>query len=104
MAGREEEGDRLARRAGAGEGALPDAAVEPAPVKAAARPWIAAVFLALWLGVVSIVQAQPRIRIGASLSQTGAVAGLAQNQRRGYQLCVKHMNDKGEVRTRQQSV
>ena len=34
-------------------------------------------------------EAQPPIRIGASLSQTGALAALSQNQLRGYQLCVK---------------
>ena len=41
-------------------------------------------------------EAQPPIRIGASLSQTGAAA-LGQNQLRGYQLCVKHTNEKGGV-------
>jgi branched-chain amino acid transport system substrate-binding protein len=40
---------------------------------------------------------QPPIRIGASLAQTGPYAAPAQNQRRGYQLCVKHTNDKGGV-------
>ena len=39
----------------------------------------------------------PPIRIGASLSQTGAYAAIGQNQRRGYQLCVKHVNEKGGV-------
>lgn len=42
-------------------------------------------------------QAQQPIRIGASLSQTGAFAALGQNQLRGYQLCVKHANEKGGV-------
>ncbi|MGH7754609.1 MAG: ABC transporter substrate-binding protein, partial [Gemmatimonadales bacterium] len=50
----------------------------------------------LW-AVASIAEAQKPIRIGASLSQTGLYAALAQNQLRGYQLCVKHMNDKGGV-------
>ena len=45
----------------------------------------------------SVAHAQPPIRIGASLSQTGALATLGQNTVRGYQLCVKHMNDKGGV-------
>jgi branched-chain amino acid transport system substrate-binding protein len=37
------------------------------------------------------------IRIGASASRTGTYAALGQNQLRGYQLCVKHTNDKGGV-------
>jgi branched-chain amino acid transport system substrate-binding protein len=44
-----------------------------------------------------VTQAQQPIRIGASLSQTGAFATLGQNQLRGYQLCVKHANEKGGV-------
>jgi branched-chain amino acid transport system substrate-binding protein len=42
-------------------------------------------------------QTQPPIRIGASLSQTGSFANLGRNQLRGYQLCVKHANEKGGV-------
>jgi branched-chain amino acid transport system substrate-binding protein len=42
-------------------------------------------------------QAQTPIRIGASMSQTGSLAGPGQNQLRGYQLCVKHTNEKGGV-------
>ena len=49
------------------------------------------------IGLVAVAEAQPPIRIGASLSQTGAYAALGQNQLRGYQLCVKHTNDKGGV-------
>ena len=51
------------------------------------------------LGVVSFAgaQAQQSIRIGASVSQTGSFAALGQNQLRGYQLCVKHANEKGGV-------
>ena len=41
--------------------------------------------------------AQQPIRIGASLSQTGAFALLGQIQLRGYQFCVKHTNEKGGV-------
>ena len=55
------------------------------------------VFTALSLGAAAVAQAQPPIRIGASVSQTGAYALLGQNQLRGYQLCVKHTNDKGGV-------
>src|SRR6185369_6146124 len=43
------------------------------------------------------VHAQAPIRIGASLSQTGNFANLGNNQLRGYQLCVKHANEKGGV-------
>jgi branched-chain amino acid transport system substrate-binding protein len=42
-------------------------------------------------------QAQQLIRIGASMSQTGGFAALGQNQLRGYQLCIKHANEKGGV-------
>jgi branched-chain amino acid transport system substrate-binding protein len=45
----------------------------------------------------STAHAQAPIRIGASLSQTGAFANLGQNQLRGYQMCVKHANEKGGV-------
>src|SRR5262249_60682002 len=41
--------------------------------------------------------AQGPIRIGASLSLTGTYAALAQNHQRGYQLCAKHVNEKGGV-------
>ena len=44
-----------------------------------------------------LAAAQPPIRTGASLSQTGVRAAAGQNQLRGSQLCVKHMNDKGGV-------
>ena len=42
-------------------------------------------------------EAQPPIRIGASLSLTGIGAVGGQAMHRGYQLCVKHMNEKGGV-------
>lgn len=51
----------------------------------------------LSLGAAAVAEAQPPIRIGASVSQTGAYALLGQNQLRGYQLCVKHTNEKGGV-------
>jgi len=49
------------------------------------------------IGLVAVAEAQPPIRIGASLSQTGAYADLGQSRVRGYQLCVKHTNEKGGV-------
>src|SRR5262245_29387947 len=44
-----------------------------------------------------VVEAQVPIRIGATLSQTGAYAAPSQDTFRGYQLCVKHTNDHGGV-------
>ena len=41
--------------------------------------------------------AQTPLKIGASLSLTGTYAALGQNQQRGYQLCAKHVNEKGGV-------
>jgi len=61
------------------------------------RPCIAVLAIALWFGSGSVVEAQPPIRIGASASKTGTYAALGQNQLRGYQLCVKHTNEKGGV-------
>ena len=56
---------------------------------------VVAVLAALaWAGA-PVAEAQPPIRIGASVVQTGL--GLGQPQRRGYQLCVKHTNEKGGV-------
>ena len=71
-------------------------------VKASGRPLTAGVVsIVLSLGAAAVAQAQPPIRIGASLSRTGAYAPLGQNQLRGYQLCVKHTNEKGAVLGRQ---
>jgi branched-chain amino acid transport system substrate-binding protein len=55
------------------------------------------VALSLWIGILAIGDAQPTLRIGASLAQSGPYAAPAQNQLRGYQLCVKHTNEKGGV-------
>ena len=55
----------------------------------------AVVALALWWSPRSIVEAQPPVRIGASASRNGSYAALGQNQLRGYELCVRHTNDKG---------
>src|SRR5713226_6376910 len=63
--------------------------------------WIALILstsVAVLLGALATTgDAQQPLRIGASLSQTGSFAALGQNQLRGYQLCVKHANDKGGV-------
>ena len=53
------------------------------------------VFVAL--GAAAGAAAQPPIRIGASVSQTGTYGLLGQNLHRGYQLCVKHTNDKAGI-------
>jgi branched-chain amino acid transport system substrate-binding protein len=56
------------------------------------------VSMSFWIGLVAVVQAQPPIRIGASLSHSGSFAALSQNQvGRGYPLCFKHVNEKGGV-------
>jgi len=47
--------------------------------------------------IVAAAAAQQPVRIGASLSLTGTYAALGQNQQRGYQLCAKHVNEKGGV-------
>jgi len=53
--------------------------------------------LAVLVGLVAAAAAQQPVRIGASLSLTGSYAALGQNQQRGYQLCAKHVNEKGGV-------
>ncbi len=58
---------------------------------------LAAAALALALLAVAPGLAQGPIRIGASLSLTGTYAAPGQNQQRGYQLCAKHVNEKGGV-------
>ncbi len=63
----------------------------------AAKVFIAAVLAASVWAVAPVTEAQPPIRIGASLAQTGVYAAPGQNLLRGYQLCVKQMNDKGGV-------
>ena len=56
-----------------------------------------AVLAALAWAVAPVAEAQKPIRIGATISQTGALSVVGQINLRGYQLCVKHMNDKGGV-------
>ena len=61
----------------------------------AGKVFAVAVLAALAWAVTPVAEAQPPIRIGATPSQTGALAALGQNLLWGYQLCVKHTNDKG---------
>jgi branched-chain amino acid transport system substrate-binding protein len=56
-----------------------------------------AVLAALGCAAAAVTEAQPPIRIGASLSHTGPYAAPAQDRLRGYRLCVKHTNEKGSV-------
>ena len=56
-----------------------------------------ALLAALAWAAAPVAERQPPIRIGASLAQTGVFASDGQMQFRGYQLCVKHVNDKGGV-------
>jgi branched-chain amino acid transport system substrate-binding protein len=63
----------------------------------ARKVFVVAVLAALAWAAASVAEAQPPIRIGASVAQTGTSAVPGPNQLRGYQLCVKHMNDKGGV-------
>ena len=63
----------------------------------AGKVFAVAALAALAWAIAPVAEAQPPIRIGASLSQTGAVAALGQSTLRAYQLCVKHLNDKGGV-------
>jgi branched-chain amino acid transport system substrate-binding protein len=57
----------------------------------------AVVATGLSLGAGLRAEAQPPIRIGMSLSQTGPAAAPGQSHLRGRQLCVKHANEKGGV-------
>jgi len=66
-------------------------------VSNARRGLTVALLMALAWAVAPVAEAQTPIRIGASLAQTGAYAAPGQNQLRGYQLCVKHANEKGGV-------
>ena len=61
-----------------------------------ARKIFPVVFLVA-LALAPAAQAQPAIRIGAAVAQTGVSATDGQTQLRGYQLCVERANDKGGV-------
>jgi branched-chain amino acid transport system substrate-binding protein len=51
----------------------------------------------LWLGLAATAAPQPPLRIGATLAQSGSLAVPGQNMLRGYQLCVRHANERGGV-------
>ncbi len=61
---------------------------------------LAALSFGVSVSLVAPSPAQQPIRIGASLALTGPYAALGQNQQRGYQLCAKHVNEKGGVLAR----
>jgi branched-chain amino acid transport system substrate-binding protein len=62
------------------------------------RAVVAGLLAIVWgVALTAVAPAQPPIRIGASVSQTGPYAAPGQNQLRGYRLCVKHTNEKGGV-------
>jgi branched-chain amino acid transport system substrate-binding protein len=75
----------------------PVIAASEARAKKGRRAFLAIVAAAALCGGTTVAEAQPPIRIGAALAQTGVYAALGQNLFRGYQLCVKHTNDKGGV-------
>ncbi len=56
-----------------------------------------AVLAALTWAVPPPADAQSPIRIAAPVAQTGVSATTSQDQLRGYQLGVKHLNEKGGV-------
>ena len=85
----------MAGGAGAWERALSDAAVEPSPVSHAGKLFAIALLVVLAWAAAPVAEAQKPIRIGASVAQTGAYAEAGQNLLRGYQLCVKHLNERG---------
>ncbi len=58
---------------------------------------VASVSVAASVSLVAHSPAQQPIRVGASLSQTGPYAPFGENRLRGYQLCIKHANEKGGV-------
>jgi len=71
--------------------------VESTPVSKAGKVFAVAVLAALASAVAPVAEAQAPIRIGATVAQTGVNAGAGQSQLRSYQLCVKHLNEKGGV-------
>jgi branched-chain amino acid transport system substrate-binding protein len=70
--------------------------VERAPVSKVRKVSAIAGLVVLPWALAPAAEAPP-IRIGATMSQTGAYASQGQAQLRGYQLCVKHLNERGSV-------
>ncbi|HEU5322232.1 MAG TPA: amino acid ABC transporter substrate-binding protein [Methylomirabilota bacterium] len=67
-------------------------------MRTAVCPFAAVAAVALVLGAAGgPAAAQGPMRIGAALSVTGSYAVLGANQQRGYQLCAKHLNERGGV-------
>ena len=56
-----------------------------------------AVIVVLAIVPVAVPHAQKPIRVGTTMSRTGSLAAMGQNQLRGYELCVKHTNENGGV-------
>ena len=63
----------------------------------ARKVFAVAALVALGWAVAPVAEAHSPIRIGASASQTRVNWATGQPVLRGYQLCVKHLNDKGGV-------
>ena len=63
----------------------------------ARKVFAVALLVALAWAVAPVSEAQPPIRIGATLSQTGVNATVGQALLRGYRLCVEPTNDKDGV-------
>lgn len=60
------------------------------------RPGLRLVAIGVLFGVTTgVTHAQAPIRIGTSLGLTGAYTEFGQTIQRGYQLCIKHANEKG---------
>lgn len=58
---------------------------------------VAVASLVLWAGLAAPALGQETIRIGTSTSQTGQYALLGLNHLRGYQLFIRHANEKGGI-------
>jgi len=71
--------------------------VESTPESDAGKVFTVAVLVALAWAIAPVADAEPTIRIGATLSLTGTYAALSQSLHRSYQLCVKDINEKGGV-------
>jgi hypothetical protein len=64
-------------------------------VKERRRFRLAVIAIVLWSSSGAPAEAGSPIHIGASESRTGTYAAPGQNQLRGYELCVRHTNERG---------